>query len=124
MARRKALYVELYPDMAEHVAGGKGNATAAKSAAVPILRHLLLLSPALPSAQCAVTLSAAKPARPCRGGAVWPELTSHPFEPKPHNAPAHARWGEKIARRRVLWSLTAPLIRTAGALGPRCPQPG
>lgn len=34
-ARRKAIYLELHPETAEHVAGGKGNATAANSAAVP-----------------------------------------------------------------------------------------
>jgi ParB/RepB/Spo0J family partition protein len=34
-ARRKAIYLELHPETAEHVAGGKGNGTAANVAAVP-----------------------------------------------------------------------------------------
>lgn len=34
-ARRKAIYLELHPETAEHVAGGKGNATAANFATVP-----------------------------------------------------------------------------------------
>jgi len=33
-ARRKAIYLELYPETAEHVAGGKGNATVDKLSAV------------------------------------------------------------------------------------------
>lgn len=34
-ARRKAIYLELHPETAEYVAGGKGNGTAANIAAVP-----------------------------------------------------------------------------------------
>lgn len=34
-ARRKAIYLELHPETAEHVAGGRGNSTAANFAAVP-----------------------------------------------------------------------------------------
>lgn len=34
-ARRKTIYLELHPETAEHVAGGKGNATADKLSAVP-----------------------------------------------------------------------------------------
>lgn len=34
-ARRKAIYLELHPETAEHVAGGKGNATADNLSAVP-----------------------------------------------------------------------------------------
>lgn len=34
-ARRKAIYLELHPETAEYVAGGKGNGTAANVAAVP-----------------------------------------------------------------------------------------
>lgn len=34
-ARRKAIYEELHPETVEHVAGGKGNATADKLSAVP-----------------------------------------------------------------------------------------
>lgn len=34
-ARRKAIYLELHPETAEHVAGGKGNATAENFSAVP-----------------------------------------------------------------------------------------
>lgn len=34
-ARRKAIYLELHPDTAEHVAGGKGNATGDNLSSVP-----------------------------------------------------------------------------------------
>ena len=34
-ARRKAIYLELHPETAQHVAGGKGNGTTANIAAVP-----------------------------------------------------------------------------------------
>lgn len=34
-ARRKAIYLELHPETAAHVAGGKGNATADNLSAVP-----------------------------------------------------------------------------------------
>lgn len=59
-ARRKAIYLELHPETAEHVAGGKGNATAANFAAVPAFATATAEATGKLNAPFALTPSAAK----------------------------------------------------------------